>query len=188
MTARAEATHESSQVKCEAQAKALSPSKRYRYDPPNNRDGCFKPQQHYQKPDCVTATLLYNKLGQLADTSLTSTRLVPCRLLLPTLLLVNWLSSTAQQQQQQATRLQHAYSRTGAAQALQKAVVTSGTPSQTFLPLLALKNARRASSTDLPMPSKEEGLLSCVDPLLSMLSLCGVLQQQQVEGAAAAAG
>jgi hypothetical protein len=38
------------------------------------------------------------------------------------------------------------------------------------LPLLALKKAMRASSTDLPI-SKEEGLLSCMDPALSTLSL-----------------
>lgn len=50
--------------------------------------------------------------------------------------------------------------------------------SQTFLPLLALSHCRRASSTDLPMPSKEEGLLSCIEPLLSMLSLQQVSQQR----------
>lgn len=70
-------------------------------------------------------------------------------------------------------------------QALQKAVVES-CASHIFLPLLALKKAMRVSSTDLPI-SKEEGLLSCMDEPLSMLSLqacmsaqCSTVQNERI--------
>lgn len=105
---------------------------------------------------------MYNKLCQLDKLDCHT---VACRLLTALLLAVS-----AAQQTQQAAGCSTVSLGRRAAQALKKAVVVSGA-SQTFLPLLALRNCRRASSTDLPMSSKEEGRLSCMEPLLSMLSL-----------------
>lgn len=64
----------------------------------------------------------------------------------------------------------------GCLQALQNAVVGSGS-AQAFLALLAFHICRRASSTDLP-PSKDDDLLSRMDPLLSMLSLLPMFESR----------